>query len=129
MPEELPPPKTIEEMGIHFVYLRKAQNDTANALKEVNETLKDMRDGSITRKEFDDRVAHSDGILNDHERRLKRIETENQSTMHKVIRQIDSKIVVLIVTVLLGSFLYSAYVMLKYNSIIQQLPDVEVVNK
>lgn len=31
MPEELPPPKTIEEMGIHFVYLRKAQNDTASA--------------------------------------------------------------------------------------------------
>ena len=129
MPEELPPPKTIEEMGIHFVYLRKAQNDTSNAIKEVNATLKEMRDGSITRKEFDEQVIHCDGVLNDHERRLKKIETENQSTMHKVLRQMDSKIVVIIVTVLLGSFLYSAYIMLRYNNIIQQLPGVEITNK
>jgi len=39
MPEEISPPKTIEEVGIHLVYMAKAQNATNASLRELKQTL------------------------------------------------------------------------------------------
>ena len=67
MPEEIQPPQTIPEIGIHLVYMSKSIN-------EVQATLKEMKEGSITRKEFDERVVHCDERYDDHENRIVTIE-------------------------------------------------------
>ena len=74
MPEDIQPPKTIEEVGIHLVYMAKAQNDTNASLREVKQTLKDMQSNAVSRADFDEHVIWGKDIAESHDRRIKLLE-------------------------------------------------------
>jgi hypothetical protein len=124
MPDDIKPPKTIAEMGIHFVYMRKAQNDTSEAIKEVAKTLKEIQTDSVGRVEFNDHVIWGENVVKDHESRISALEDDNKGTMHQVAKALDKKIVVIIVTLLLGAVGWTAYMTTHYRTVINSLPEV-----
>lgn len=124
MPDDIKPPKTIAEMGIHFVYMRKAQNDTSEAIKEVAKTLKEIQTDSVGRVEFNDHVIWGENVVKDHESRISALEDDNKGTMHQVAKALDKKIVVIIVTLLLGTVGWTAYMTTHYRTVINSLPEV-----
>lgn len=130
MPEEIKPPKTIEEVGIHLVYMAVAQNATNASLKELKQTLKDMQNTQVTQTDFDEHVIWGKAVVLDHDTRLRNLEKvnelESQSTMHKVLKGLDAKIVSLIVLIMFGTFLYGTYIMVKYNYY-KSLPPIEAI--
>ena len=124
MPEELKPPQTISEIGIHLVYMSKA-------IISVQQTLHEMQSDSVGRIDFDEHVVWGKDIVKEHDIRITKLEEihklENSSTMHRVLKGLDAKIVGLIITLMFGSFLYGTYMMVRYTYL-KNLP-VELVNK
>lgn len=106
MPEDIKPPKTIAEMGIHMVYMSKA-------ITAMQKTLEDMRDGSISRAEFDDHVVWGETIAKDHEKRISVLErsklVEDNSLRHKVFKMLDDKLALVITILVIAMFIYMAY--------------------
>lgn len=109
MPEEIQPPKTVAEIGIHLVYMAKAQNATNQALSEVKQTLKEMQDTSVSRTEFDKHVEDAHLTLKDHESRLQRLEEgqtiENHSLWSQLRKAIAARIVTIIVALIVAGTL------------------------
>jgi len=128
MPEDIKPPKTIEEVGIHLVYMAVAQNATNASLRELKQTLKDMQQTQVPQVDFDEHVIWGKAVILDHDTRITKLERaselENSSTMHKVLKVLDAKIVSLIVLIMFGTFLYGTYIMVKYNYY-KSLPPIE----
>lgn len=117
MPEDMKPPKTIAEMGIHFVYMRKAQNDTSDAIKEVAKTLKEIQTDSVGRVEFDEHVILGQNSIKNHEDRIAALENENKGVMHQVAKSLDKRVVAIIVTIILAGMGWSIYMTIRYHKI------------
>lgn len=76
MPDGMKPPKTIEEVGIHLVYMFKAQNDTNESLKKVETTLDSMQSTAVQRVEFDEHVLWGQTNLKELDARVKVLEND-----------------------------------------------------
>lgn len=75
MPEEMPAPRTIQEVGIHLVYMAKAQNDTNASLVEMKQTLKEIKNDSVTRADFDEHVIWGKDAIKSLDDRMNTIDT------------------------------------------------------
>lgn len=103
MPEDIKPPKTIAEMGVHIVYMSKSINT-------MQKTLEKMVDGSVTKVDFDDHVVWGEGVAKDHEKRIKTLEdislVERHSFAHRFYKKLDDRAMTIIITIIIAGFLY-----------------------
>ena len=130
MPEEIKPPKTIPEIGIHLTYLAKAQNKTTEALERLQATVESMRDGFVTKTEFDDHIIWGEAAVKDADYRLKKLEKiindENLSLMHRIGTALDKKIVGIIVALIISSIGWSIYMTFRYQAMLNNLPQITI---
>lgn len=70
MPEDIKPPKTIEEVGVHLTYMAKAQNTTIASLCDLNNTLRKIQLDTVSRSYLDKHVVRLEDRIGGVEKRL-----------------------------------------------------------
>lgn len=130
MPDEIKPPKTIPEIGIHLTYLAKAQNKTTEAVERLQATVESMRDGFVTKAEFDDHLLWGQAAVKDTDDRLKVLEKKvndgDLSLMHRIGVALDNKIVAVIVVLIISSIGWSVYMTFRYQAMLNNLPQITI---
>lgn len=103
MPEDIKPPKTALEQGVYIAWI-------FSDMKEVKNTLKEIKDGSVSRIEFDEHVAWGQAVVKDHDDRLKTLENkaliEKSSIWEKIKNGISDRFVSIIVIVIIAAALF-----------------------
>lgn len=135
MPEGIQPPKTIEEVGIHLVYMSKSQDDTNTSLKELKQTLKEIQTGVVPRLEFDEHVIWGQNAIKDHELRIVALENRDRiadaSVWHRIGHSLEGNFIKFVAGGLLIFLLATAYITIKYYLQSQNIPidQVKITSK
>ena len=117
MPEGIKPPKTIPEMGIHLVYMSRAIN-------AMQKTLEEMRDGSVTRADFEEHVTWGEAQIkllatriNGIDTRVNTIEVDRKIDNSSVFKRIGNRALdIAITTVAIAIIVAILYVAVKTSS-------------
>lgn len=126
MPDEAKPPKTTAEQGVYIAWI-------FSDMKEIKDTLKSMQETSVGRLEFDEHVIWGKGIVKEHDERISAVEKvirdDSSSVSHKVLKYLDKRLIVILATIVLGSFGYYAYIMYQANDAINRIQALGITSK
>lgn len=96
------PPETTEALGVHIVYISKA-------ISEIKTTLKEIQTDAVGRVEFDEHVLWGQGVVKNHESRIKCLEDskmlDDNGMWSKIKKAITDKAVTIIVILIVVIFL------------------------